>query len=1454
MSALRRSLQVVAFLCTLLVGVTSMAVIVTQTTWFKEWLRGFIVRQADEYVNGDLSIGRLGGNLFFGLTLADVAVTVNGETVVGVDDIGLDYNALSFISGDVVIDDLRLTRPVLRLERTPDGSLNLARLLNLPTPDPEAPKSSRTIAIDEIGISDGTLFIAPGALAASGVEVPAKVHRLDASLGVKSSADELVVDIAHVSLRTDAPAVGINALSGVIHRTENDVRVENLSLRTEESSLQVAGTVGNIESGTPVVDLELTSDKLALNEIARLVPALRGYALQPALEVKASGPAERLDVDLNIRDAAVGRLTGDLTVDAMEPGRRVAGTVSVERLNIAPLMPPKTDRGAATPLTSDITGNARFDLALPSERLPLSGTYAVNAGRIRIAGYDVRNLVANGRVDGETVRVDAKAAAYGGDATVAGTVRMGDPLTLDLQGRATNVDLRNLPATLDVPRVATDLDARYQVRGRGDRYTGTFALGRSTVAGATIADGTTGSFAIGAGAPQFSAKGQIADLDLQQIGQGFDVPALASDRYQSRINAAFDVRGSGGGRYPLTLDATSTITDTTVFGATVPQLDVTAQVAGGDARITAAGAFENVDPGAVSGDSRAAGNVSGTADVAATIRQYAAGVTADSVDAAGRVTLGPSTVGAISIDAAAIDGRYANREGEVTTLEVTGADVNLMAQGTIALNETGASDLTLRLQTASLDEIGQIIGQPLKGAADVEATVTGNARELAVAGTLKGSDIGHGDNEALSLASDFRVSIPELTPAEARVQAKSVATFLEVAGQSITELTADVTYAKDTIEFDATAQEGVRQLQAAGSVILHTDRQEIVLPTLALRAEEVEWRTTPGTEARVQYAKERIEIQGLQLVNADQRIQAEGVIGSEREPLQVRVENVDVAQVDRLLLGDQRISGRFSADATVTGPINAPRVEGKFALNAGAFRTFQFESLAGQVEYRGQEVDLDVRLQQTPTQWFTAKGTAPLTLFRPTPEDRAGMHIDPTPGDTVNLEVASSEIGLGVIQGFTSYVTNVTGSLQANIRVTGSGYDPHLEGSIGVTGGSFEVPDLGTKYTGLDTEIGLTPQGLSIQEFSIMDERGFPMTVGGTLALHARSVGAVDVSVKSEKFEVIDNRLADVKLNTDIRVTGEVRKPRVEGFVEIENGTINVAELLDQFGSNPYSTEDAAINATDGAEEEPSIFDALDMDLALSVPSNLVIQGDDIQSPNAPVSLGDMNITVGGVLQVRKAPGETLRLVGDVNTVRGNYTFQGRRFDITRDGRIGFSGGEQLDPLLNLEARREISGVETLIRVRGTMRNPELSFASNPPLEEADILALIIFNQPLNQLGEGQQVSLTERAGALAGGYLTSGLSRSIGNALELDEFEIQAQGENGGGPSLTVGEQVGRNLFFRLRQAFGSEQTTELILEYQIRDYLRAQASFAEGGATQRIQFRRVERAGLDLIFFFSY
>jgi hypothetical protein len=1472
MSLTRRSLQVAAFICTLVVGTASMAVIITQTTWFKEWLRGFIVRQADDYVNGRLSIGRLDGNLFFGVELGDVDITVNGKSVVDIDDVGLDYNAFTLLGGDVVLDDIRLTRPTLHLERTADG-LNLARLFRARTPDPNEPKNRRTLEIGEIGVSDGTLYIEEGAVGTSGIAVPARIEGLDASLGLKTNENELTVDIAHVSLRAipraaagaAAPDFGINAMSGVIRRTPNEISFDNVSIRTEESTLRVAGTVKNIEGGAPVISLTASTDKLALNEIARLAPALQGYDLQPAFEVTANGPADKLAVDLSLREANIGKIDADLTVDAMNPVMRTAGTATVEHLNVQALTRGGT-RGASPRLKSDITGTARFDLTLPSANTPLRGTYAVNASDVRIAGYAVRNVVGDGRIDGRTIRVNARGDAYGGHATAAGVVQAQQPLALDLTGRATNVDLRQLPAEVSAPPVSSNLQFNYTVTGRGREFSGDITLDESTLAGATLTQGTTGTFRVGGGAPQYTAQGEVYGADVERIGREFGISALAAPRYRSRINGSFDVTGSGGGRYPLTLDVTGTVVDSEMFGATFPRMDIATNLAGGDAHIRTAGTFANLNPAVITGNERTAGLLTGAVDAETTLRGYASGVTVDSIDVAGRANLGASRVGRVAIESAVIDGRYANREGQLNQVSIAGPDVNVTGQGTIALNDTGASNLTLHAESPSLDRIGELVGQPLKGAAIVDATVTGNARQLNAAGTLTGSNIGHGDNEALSLTSTFSASMPDLTPERTRVQASSMATFLEVGGQKINQLTADTTYADSQLDFKAMAQQETRQLAAGGSVLLHPDHQEIHVADLALRSEQIEWRKAPETAATIQYGRDRIEIDNLTLINGDQRIHADGVVGSTTETLQLRVENVDVAQVDALLLGDQRLAGRFTGNATVSGTTAAPRVSSDFTLTQGAFRMFKFESLAGTVEYTQGGVSMDVRLQQTPTAWITAKGEAPLTLFQPTPEGLA-PHDAEGAGGKVDIQIASSEIDLGIIQGFTSYVTDVTGTLVANVRVVGTGYDPHVEGAVDVRGGAFTVPDLGTNYTGLDTRVELKPDVFSIQEFKILDNRGFPMTVGGTLAVHERSVGAVDITIRSENFEVIDNALADLKLDTDLKITGELRKPRIVGNVEVENGTIHLTQLIEQTTADPYATEatevdlagaDAAARTVLAAETagapppQPSLFDAIDLEVAISVPSNLVLRGNDIRPANAAIEMGDLNVTVGGLVQVRKAPSARMRLVGEVNTIRGNYNFQGRRFEILRDGRIRFEGAEELNPSIDLRARRIISGVETFVRVLGTMRQPELTFSSNPPLDQADILSLIMFNQPINELGEGQQVSITERATALAGGYLASGLARSIGNALELDEFEIEAAGAGG---TLSVGEQVGEKFFFRVRQGFGDAQATELILEYQINDFLRLQSTAADtSGGAQRVTFRRIERAGLDLLFTFSY
>ncbi|MGH7339829.1 MAG: translocation/assembly module TamB domain-containing protein, partial [Candidatus Rokuibacteriota bacterium] len=602
-------------------------------------------------------------------------------------------------------------------------------------------------------------------------------------------------------------------------------------------------------------------------------------------------------------------------------------------------------------------------------------------------------------------------------------------------------------------------------------------------------------------------------------------------------------------------------------------MNFTTNIAGGDLHVKALGQFSGLDPAVVTGNQRLAGNLTGAVDVDTTMRQYLSGVTVDSFDASGRVDLANSTIHSLAIDTAVIDGTYANREGHVTQAVIAGPDLKATARGDIAINDTGASNLTAHLESPALERIGEIIGRPLKGAAVVDTTVTGNAGELKAAGTLQGSNIGYGNSEALSLSSTFTVDVPDLTPENATVQARSTATFLEVGGQMVRELTADTTYSQKKLEFDAVAQEGTRELAAEGSAVFHPDHQEIHLANLALRAEQIEWRTVPGTETAIRYGGSRIGIENLQLVSGDQRIDADGALGSPSETLEVRTSNVDVAALDRLLLGDERLAGRLNATAMISGPREEPHVEGEFTLTPGAFRQFMFESLAGKVDYVGRGMNVDVRLQQTPQAWLTATGYAPLSLFRRSPGAPPGDHELPAPGEAIDLQVVSSQIDLAVIQGFTSYVTNVTGALQADVKVTGSGNDPHFDGVVDIRGGAFAIPELGTAYTGLDTRIDLTDDAVAISEMRIVDQHQKVMTVGGTIAVHERAVGAVDVKVQSEDFEVIDNQLADLKLDTDVRVTGELRTPRVEGFVEVETGSVEVARLLEEVTADPYSTE-----------------------------------------------------------------------------------------------------------------------------------------------------------------------------------------------------------------------------------------------------------------------------------------
>jgi autotransporter translocation and assembly factor TamB len=1339
----------------------------------------------------------------------------------------------------------------------------------------------------------------------------------------------------------------LNALSGGVAVRDDEVFFDKLALRTAESTLSFVGTIQQYLT-KPVFNLEVSSDKLSLPEIARLVPALAGVKLQPKFQMKMGGPLDRLGIEMNAQSTA-GDIWGKVTADVLTPGQSVSGNVSVRHLDLAPILKDPTQQ-------SDITADAQVDLRGESlaDFDSLRGNVSLKSPHLAAAGYAAGPVEAKARIDGRRIGLDARASAYGGSATAVGRVTLpatskaaaAKPIEFDLRGQARHVDLRRLPATLKAPSVETNVNGAYHVAGsvdgaahvKGDvtfepsSVAGTSIarggkagfevdgrnvaysvdanvsnldlqrIGRefrvaaladvrdksdinghitanghlvdgasdvkgdvtfepSTVAGAEIARGGTAAFEVGGGNVAYSVDANVSHLDLQRIGRDFKVPALANDRYKSALNGHIVAKGRGTTPETLEVTASGTLTDSTILGGHLPSMSFEAAVASDTLHVKANGDFEAFDPAVVASKPQLKGSVSGALDADVTIARVSAGVTPDSVQARVNAALTPSAIGGLDITAATIDGDYHDSTGEIRTLEVVGHDVNVKANGTIALNETGQSNLTLHADSASLEEIGKLVNQPLSGIAKLDATVTGNRRELKATGTLTGNGLKYGENGALTVSSQYTATIPNLDAASARVTADTHATFVDIGGQHINELDAKTTYHETQLDFDATAKQPERSLGANGSVVLHPEHQEVHLRALGLTSQGVQWQTAPNTEATINYAKGDVSVEGLRLVNVpigDQQIDVDGAFGRPGDALQVTARNIDVATVDALLLRPPQLSGRLNASATVTGTKDAPHVKGSFQVDKGGFREFTYDTFGGTVDYGGKGFDIDARLQQNPTTWIEAKGYVPMAAFRTTAT--AGEHAeDVPPEDRFNLHIDSSQVDLGVVQGFTTALTKVTGTFQAKVDITGSAADPHPEGVVTIQNGAFTVEPTGVSYNNLGARIDLHPDKVQIGAISVLDNHFNALNISGELAVHERAVGDVRIYVLADDFKVIDNEMGNVRVNTYLEVTGELRAPRVEGDLGVTTGEVNLDPIMARFGESAYATEQTEFETRPAAAEEkkpaPPLFDALRMNVHLTVPNDLVVKASDLQTPGAPISLGSVNVTFGGDLRATKEPGDQLRLVGIVNTIRGNYDFQGRRFDILRDGSVRFEGTDDFDPRLDIRTERVISGVTANVTIRGHLKQPEIVLTSTPPLEEADILSLIVFNQPINELGAGEQISLAQRAQGLALGAATSELAQSVGGALGLDTFEISTTPEDAGNVAmLTVGQQVGQNLYLKVQQGIGNQALTNFVIEYELTRWLRFRTNVLQEASTQQNIFQRLQGSGFDLLFFFSY
>lgn len=188
-------------------------------------------------------------------------------------------------------------------------------------------------------------------------------------------------------------------------------------------------------------------------------------------------------------------------------------------------------------------------------------------------------------------------------------------------------------------------------------------------------------------------------------------------------------------------------------------------------------------------------------------------------------------------------------------------------------------------------------------------------------------------------------------------------------------------------------------------------------------------------------------------------------------------------------------------------------------------------------------------------------------------------------------------------------------------------------------------------------------------------------------------------------------------------------------------------------------------------------------------------------------------------------------ITGTMSLRRGWLDFSGRRFDLTR-GSITFDRLSANNPLLDIRAEYETGdGVTAIIAVSGRGEAPVISLQSSPELPSEDVMALVLFGKPAQELGPVETLQIAEALASLSGvgPFGGQGVTGRLRQALRLDLFNIDPDLENGGG-ALTVGKYVTDGVFISATQD-AQGRNGSVRVEYEVTDNISVETELAQDG-----------------------
>jgi translocation and assembly module TamB len=396
------------------------------------------------------------------------------------------------------------------------------------------------------------------------------------------------------------------------------------------------------------------------------------------------------------------------------------------------------------------------------------------------------------------------------------------------------------------------------------------------------------------------------------------------------------------------------------------------------------------------------------------------------------------------------------------------------------------------------------------------------------------------------------------------------------------------------------------------------------------------------------------------------------------------------------------------------------------------------------------------------------------------------------------------------VQALVDGVTGVGGRLDADLTLSGTRGAPEVRGEAVLADARADVPAIGLELRDLRLAargVGREPVAL---DGSVRSGEG-ALTLTGSVPLAPSAETPARLTARGRDFEVVDTEEVHALASPDLtlvhdgalaEVTGEVRVPeaRVEIAKRSEEGAVSVSDDVVFVGP------DAAGEPRPGSAEVAGRV--------------RVILGDDVE-----VDVLGLHAEPTGSLLIVEAPDRPTTATGELEVSEGTFQAYGQDLTIER-GRLVFAG-PVTDPGIDLRAfRRASDGVVAGLDATGTLRAPEVTLWSEPPMAQSEQLSYLLLGRPLDQASASDGDVLANAATSLGikGGNL---LGKRLAARYGLEEARIE------GGSRDEASLVLGKYLSPRLLVGYGIglfEAVNTFRIRYLLTDALALEAMTGEG------------------------